>query len=275
MANLGYKEGENVKFIWKSIEGDVNLAPQVASSLLDKGPSVIVSITTPVSQAVYKQAKGKVPIVFCGVTDPISAGLVKSWGNEKGSGITGTSDRWPYAEQLDLIKELIPSAQKVGFPYNSGESNSQYAITVLEPLAKERNLELIKAEAPNIGAVRAAVDGLVNRKVDVIYVSSDNTVMAGFESILKVAYERKIPVIVGESANVERGGLASYSVNYKDLGIATADLVDKVLRGTEPGTLPIVTFKGEELVINLEAAQKMGVHIPEKIKSRAIIVGTK
>lgn len=274
MAELGYKDGENVKFVWKSIEGDVNLAPQVASSLLAEGPSVIMPITTPVSQAVYKQAKGKVPIVFCGVTDPISAGLVKSWENEKGSGITGTSDRWPYAEQLDLIKKLFPSAKKVGFPYNSGESNSQYALSVLEPLAKERNLELVKAVATNMGEVRQAVDSLMSRKVDVIYVSSDNTVMAGFEGILKVAYERKIPVIVGESANVERGGLATYSVNYKDLGVATANLVDKVLKGTEPGTLPVVTFKGEELVINLEVAQKMGVKIPEDMMKIAKIVRT-
>lgn len=102
-----------------------------------------------------------------------------------------------------------------------------------------------------------------------IYVSSDNTVMAGFEAVLKVSHERKIPVVVGESANVERGGLATYSVDYRRLGYSTADLVIRVLKGEEPGKIPVVTFEGEELYLNLDAARKMGVKIPESLLKRA------
>ncbi len=269
LAEKGYKDGENVRVIWKSIEGDVNLTPSVAQSLLNSNCNVIVSITTPVSQGVYKAAKGKVPVVFSGVTDPISAGLVKSWENEPGSGITGTSDRWPYAEQLDLIKTLVPSAKKVGFPYNSGESNSQYAIKQVTKLASERGLEVVPSVATNTTEVRRAAQTLVDQGVDAIYVSSDNTVMAGFEAVLKVSHERKIPVIVGESANVERGGLATFSVDYRRLGQSTADLVIRVLKGEEPGKIPVVTFEGEELYLNLDAARKMGVKIPESLLKKA------
>ena len=122
LTELGYRNGENVQLHSSSVEGNVNLASQMVSGLLAKGPDVIVAITTPISQAVAKQARGKVPVVFCGVTDPIGAGLVSSWENTPGSGITGTSDRWPYAEQLDLIKELVPKAKRIGIPFNSGES---------------------------------------------------------------------------------------------------------------------------------------------------------
>src|SRR5205807_1620626 len=99
--------------------------------------------------------------------------------------------------------------------------------------------------------------------------SSDNTVMAGFEAVLKVAYERKLPVIVGESANVERGGLATYSVDYRRLGESTADLVIRVLKGEEPGTIPVVTFQGEEVYLNADAARKMGVQLPEALLKKA------
>ena len=265
----GYNEGENIKILWKSVEGDVNLTSSVARSLLNSDIDVMMSITTPVSQGVYKVAKGKVPIVFCGVTDPISAGLVDSWENRPGSGITGTSDRWPYAEQLDLILTIVPQAQKVGFPYNSGEANSQYAIKQVTELAKERGLIIVPSVATNPVEVRKAAESLADQGVDVLYVSSDNTVMAGFEAVLKVAHERKIPVIVGESANVERGGLATYSVDYRRLGKETADLIIRVLEGEEPGTIPVITFEGEEFYLNLEAAQKMGVEIPESLREKA------
>lgn len=269
LKERGYIDGKNIKIVRKSIEADVNLAPAVAQSLLNSDCDVLVSVTTPVSQAVVKAAKHKVPLVFCGVTDPISAGLVDSWKNKPGSGITGTSDRWPYAEQLDLIKTLVPKAKRVGFPYNAGEANSQYALTQVEPLAKERGLEIVKAVANNPGDVRKAAETLASSGVDVIYVSSDNTVMAGFEGVLKVAHERRIPVIVGESANVERGGLATYSVDYRRLGEATADLVIRVLKGEEPGTIPVVTFEGEELYLNADAAEKMGVELPPALLKKA------
>jgi len=265
----GYKDGEKVNILWKSVEGDVNLASSVAQSLLNSDVDLVMSITTPVSQGVFKSARGKVPIVFCGVTDPISAGLVDSWENKHGSGITGTSDRWPYAEQLDLIKTLIPAAKKVGFPYNSGEANSQYAIKQVTKLAGDRGLEIAPSVATNASEVRMATESLADQGVDVIYVSSDNTVMAGFEAVLKVAYERKLPVVVGESANVERGGLATYSVDYKRLGRETADLVIRILEGEEPGRIPVVTFDGEELYLNIDAAAKMGVELPESLKTKA------
>jgi putative ABC transport system substrate-binding protein len=272
MKERGFEEGKNIHFLWKNIEGDVNLAPSVASSLLNSDVNLIMSITTPVSQAVAKAARGKVPIVFCGVTDPISAGLVESWENKPGSGITGTSDRWPYAEQLDLIKTLLPSAKKIGFPYNSGEANSQYALTQVKPLAEQRGLTIVPMVATNPGEVRLAAEALAEQGVDVIYVSSDNTVMAGFDAVLKVSYERKLPVIVGESANVERGGLATFSVDYKQLGYGTADLVIRVLKGEEPGSIPVLTFKGEQLYLNADAAKKMGVNLSPELVSKAVKV---
>jgi putative ABC transport system substrate-binding protein len=265
----GYKDGENVKILWKSVEGDVNLTSSVAQSLLNSDVDVIVSITTPISQGIYKAFKNKVPIIFCGVTDPISAGLVDSWDNRRGSGITGTSDRWPYAEQLDLIRVLVPKATRIGFPYNAGEANSQYAYAQVTKLAKPRNLIIVPSAATNPNEVRKAAESLADQGVDVIYVASDNTVMAGFQAVLKVAHERKLPVVVGESANVERGGLATYSVDYRRLGRSTADLVVRVLNGEDPGTIPVQTFEGEELYLNLDAAEKMGVAIPESLMKKA------
>lgn len=272
LSERGYLEGKNIKILWKSVEGDVNLASTVAQSLLDSHVDAIMSITTPVSQAVYNVAKGKVPVIFCGVTDPISAGLVMSWNNTPGSGVTGTSDRWPYAEQLDLIKTMLPNVKRVGFPYNSGEANSQYALRQILPLAESRGMEIVTTVANNANEVNRAVEALANRGIDAIYVSSDNTVMAGFPAVLKIAHQRRIPVFVGESANVEKGGLATFSVDYRQLGAITADLVIRVLSGEDPGKIPVATFEGKELYINLQAAQDMGVSVDSSLVRKAFKV---
>lgn len=275
MSALGYVDGKNVSMAWSSVDGNVNLAPQMISGLLSKGPKVIVAITTPIAQAVAKQARGIVPIVFCGVTDPIGAGLVDSWENRPGSGITGTSDRWPYAEQLDLVKQFVPNAKRVGIPYNSGESNSIYAIEQINRLAKEKGLEIVPAVVTSTTEVYKAVESLLARGVDVIYTGSDNTIMAGFQSVLKIAYERRIPVIVGESANVERGGMATYSVDYSELGKETARLVDRILKGEEAGSIPVATFKGTTLFLNVKAAERMGVKVDPELQKKATILETK
>ena len=269
LKEKGYEDGKQIKLLIKSVEGEVTKAPAMAQALASSPAKVIVSLTTPVSQAVYAEVKGKKPLVFCGVTDPVGAGLVKSWENEPGSGVTGTSDRWPYAEQLDLIKKILPKAAKVGFPFNSGEANSQYALREVRRLAGERKLVIMEAPVTSTAEIPTAIRSLIGRGVDAIYVSSDNTLMSGFNAVLQAAHERHVPVFVGESANVEKGGLATYSVDYERLGEVTADIVIKVLEGAEPGTIPVATFSGEELHINLDAAKRMGVTVPPDLIEKA------
>jgi len=275
MKELGYEDGKNIQLKWSSIDGNLNLISAVIDGLMKKSPDVIVPITTPISQTTVKKLRGKIPIVFCGVTDPVGSKIVKSLKNEIGSGVTGTSDLWPFAEQLDLLKEIMPKAKRIGIPYNKGEENSQYALDIIIPLAKKRNLEIITANAPEALAVRKAVDSLVIRGIDAIFVTADNTVMTGFPAILKVAHERKIPVFVGDSASVESGGLATYSVDFTKLGISTANILDRVLKGEKPGSIPVATFTGEYLYLNPEAAVRMGISISKEILDRAKIVKTK
>ncbi|MDW7761985.1 MAG: ABC transporter substrate-binding protein [Acidobacteriota bacterium] len=274
LAELGYRDKESIILLWGSVDGNLNLAPQMISGLLSRGPDVMVAITTPISQAVMKRAQGRIPLIFCGVTDPVGAGLVPSWENHPDSGVTGTSDRWPYAEQMDLIRQLLPDAKRVGIPFNSGEANSQYALEQIQALAPDKGFHVITAVATTPADVYKAVDSLVSRGAEVIYTGSDNTVMAGFQSVLKISHERKIPVIVGESATVEQGGLGTYSVNYSELGRSTADLVIRILKGEKPGEIPIVTFKGSRLILNPDAAQRMGVVLNEELLRSAEIVYT-
>lgn len=115
LERQGFHEGKNVRYIIRNANGQVQLAANIATELASQGPDVIVAITTPMAQAVAKSAR--CPVVFAAVTDPVGAGLVKSL--DKGEEmVTGTSDAWPYQDQLKLIRKISPKAKRLGVLYN-------------------------------------------------------------------------------------------------------------------------------------------------------------
>ena len=122
LAAAGYKEGENLTFVYKSAQGNAATAAQIARQFAGEGPTVIVPISTPSAQAVAAATRD-IPIVFSAVSDPVGAQLVKSM-DKPGGNITGLSDMSPVAEHVALIKEILPNVKKLGFLYNSGEANS-------------------------------------------------------------------------------------------------------------------------------------------------------
>lgn len=269
LTREGYIEGKNIKYIVMNANGQIQLAPAIAREIAIRRPDVTVAITTPIAQAVAKVVDG--PIVFAAVTDPVGAGLLKSL-DKPPPNITGTSDAWPYQDQLQLIHDITPSVRRLGILYNPGEPSSQYGMRQLRRLAPRMGFKIVDGPVNSPIDVYPVAESL-SRRVDALFLSSDNTAIAGMAGALKVAVEHKIPYYVGDSGSVEKGGLAAVSVGYFQLGVETGKRVVRMLRGER--SIPVYVARGSEIYVNTASAKLMGVSIPRSVLQRATRVYNK
>ncbi|NLH68663.1 MAG: ABC transporter substrate-binding protein, partial [Brooklawnia sp.] len=207
-----------------------------------------------------------VPVLFTAVTDAETAELVAS--NEApGANVTGTSDMNPVAEQIALVKQVAPDAQTVGIIYSSGEPNSVVQVELARDAAQKEGLTVVEKTVAEGSQVLQAAQTL---DVDAIYVPTDNLVVNSLESVLQVAEERKIPVIVGETDSVKRGGLITLGLDYHALGVQTGEMAIRILtEGADPSEMPVEFQKQARLVINTAAAERMGVTLPQSLLDEA------
>lgn len=266
LGKEGFVEGKNVEYITESANGQIQLSATIANDLVSRRPTVIVPLTTPMTQAVLKVAQpADIPIVFATVTDPVGAGIVQSLDVPERN-ITGTSDAWPFEAQMKLIRELTPDVKRLGLLFNPGEAASQYGVRQVHKYAPELGFTIVEGAVSSTNDVFPVARGLIGR-VDALFLSSDNTVIPGMAGALQVAIQNRIPLYVGDSGSVQKGGLAAVSVGYYALGVDTGRLVARVLRGER--TIPIIVEQGTEIYLNARSAELMGVKIPEEVIKRA------
>ncbi len=257
---------ENVTYDIQNAQGDMATATTIGRKFVGDRVDLILAIATPTAQATA-QVTSEIPILITAVTDPVAAGLINNM-TEPGTNVTGTTDMTPVQTQLELLLEIVPTAKRVGVLFNVGEVNSVVQVDLAKSAAKKLGLEIVEAGATSSGEVLEAARSLVGR-VDAIYVPTDNTVVSALESVIMVAEEHNLPLIVGEEDSVERGGLATTGINYYDLGFQTGLMAINVLNGADPAGIPIQSADRVETVINLEAARNMGVEIPASLLARA------
>ncbi|PCK87199.1 ABC transporter permease [Rhizobium sophoriradicis] len=266
LTAAGYKEGESLKFVFESAQGNPATAAQIARQFAGDEPNVIVPISTPSAQAVVSATRD-IPVVFTAVSDPLGAQLVKNM-DKPGGNVTGLSDMSPVGEHLALIKEIVPKVKTIGYLYNSGEANSVSLLAVLKAEAEKAGLTVVESAATKSAEVQGATRALVGR-ADAIYVPTDNTIISALEGAVAVAEESKLPLFTADTDSVSRGSIAALGFNYYDVGKQTGEIVVRVLKGENPGEIPVKTAAGSDLVVNKAAAAKMGVTLPESVLSRA------
>ncbi|NQV47090.1 MAG: ABC transporter substrate-binding protein [Rhodospirillaceae bacterium] len=267
LAENGFKEGGNLSVEFQSAQGDMGTAGQIARKFVGDKPDVILAIATPSAQTVVSAARGGIPIVFSAVTDPVSAKLVTN-PDMPGGNVTGVSDMSPIGKHLDLIREITPNAKRVGVPFNPGEANAVVLLNLLKEMAPSRGLTIVEAPAPDTNSVLAAARSLVG-KVDVIYTPTDNTVVSALEGIIKVGMDAKIPVYAGDTDSVPRGAIAALGFDYYDVGRQTGQIVLRVLKGENPGSIAVQGIDKTSLHINPDSAAKMGVTFSDAVTKRA------
>lgn len=265
-ADAGYVEGETVKFDLQNAQADQATAVTIANKFASDKVDLVLAIATPAAQA-SAQAITSIPVLFTAVTEPQEAGLVDSW-EKPGDNVTGTSDLNPVEEQLALVKEIAPDASTVGIVYSSGEVNSAVQVDLAKKAAKGLGLTITEATISNSSEVAQAVESLGD--VDAFYIPTDNAVVESLESVIQVAESKKIPLIVGEGDSVERGGLATYGLDYFDLGYQTGKMAIRILKdGEKPAEMAVETLDKISLVLNPAAAERMGVTLSDELLTRA------
>ncbi|MEG1374907.1 MAG: ABC transporter substrate-binding protein [Comamonas sp.] len=266
----GFESGKNLKWQYQSAQGNTGTAAQIARKFVGDKPDAIVAIATPSAQAVVASTKS-VPVVFSAVTDPVVAKLVPSWEASK-TNVTGVSDLLALDKQMNLVKQVVPGAKRIGMVYNPGEANSVVVVKELQKLMPTLGMTLVEAAAPRSVDVSSAARSLIG-KVDVIYTSTDNNVVSAYEALVKVGQDAKIPLVASDTDSVKRGAVAAYGINYRDLGEQTGRMVARILKGEAPGTIKPEVSTKMELFVNPTAAEKQGIKLSDAlVKSAAQVV---
>jgi len=271
LAAAGFVECENLEIIEGNAEGDIATLSTIAQQFVDEDVDLIVATSTPALQAAFNATKdlGGPPIVFNAVTSPYAAGIAEA-PDDHPDWVIGIQALGPVAEALGLIPELMPDVQTIGYIYNPAEANSVVNTEIARPAAEERGLTFEIATISNSNEVQAAAEALVARGAEAFFISTDSTVVAGLEGLIKVANENDIPFFANDTASAQRGAAVALGLDYYVDGVETGELAVGILNGELdiPSTL-IVEQDAGSLVVNLTAAAEQGLEIPQSFLDRA------
>lgn len=265
-ANQGFvaaldDSGISYEIDQQNAQNDQSACQTIAEKLVNDGNDLILAIATPAAQAVAG-ATSEIPILVTAVTDPADAGLVDS--NEvPGGNVSGTSDLTPVKEQIDLLKQLVPNAKKVGVLYCTAESNSVFQADMAQAACAEAGLESEVFTVSSSNEIQQVVESMVG-KVDALYAPTDNTIAAGMATVCMVANDNGLPVICGEAGMVDAGGLATYGIDYYQLGyMAGGQAIEILVNGADVSKMPIGYLSADrcELKTNQETADALGIDL--------------
>ena len=272
LAEAGYVDGENITIHQLSAAAESANCPSIADTLINEGSDLILAVATPCASAI-KEKTSDIPVLFTAVTDPAGSGLIES-NDAPGANLTGTSDMNPVEQQIALAKQILPDAQKAAIFYCSSESNSKIQADLAAAAIEDQGMTSVVKTVSAIDEAKSAIESLKGQ-VDFIYIPTDNTLADGMTTVSAAANDCGIPTIVGESGMVGNGALATYGINYYELGKATAAMAVKVLNGEDTATMPVEYQTSEdvlEIAINTETADKLGITIPDDILAKATIL---
>ncbi|MEG6616949.1 ABC transporter substrate-binding protein [Peptococcaceae bacterium 1198_IL3148] len=266
LAENGYKDGDKLMVDYQNAQSDQSNLQTIANKFVQKDYDLVLAVATPSAMTMANATKD-IPILITAVTDPVSAKLVNSI-EKPGTNVTGTTDLNPVKDQLQLIKDIVPTVKKVGIIYNSSEVNSQVQVDIADQVAPEMGIELVKVTVTASSEVMQAAQSMVGR-VDAFYLPTDNMVISSLPAVMKVAEENKLAVICGESDAVKSGALATIGIDYYQLGRTTGEMALEILNGANPAEMAIQGQTGSDIVINLKTAETTGITVPEEIQAKA------
>jgi len=251
----------------------------IADYFISLDVDLICAIATPCVIAAATAVEGTdIPVVFNSVTNPADVGI-DDW-EEPGGQVTGASDMAPVEPQIQLILDIFEAnditLDKLGIMYNAGEPNSVYQVDVQLAgaiTALRLAVEVVAATVSTGADIPAAVQTLVGAGVDVIWVPTDNTVVAGIEGLVGPCEENDVPLFAADTATVERGVIGCWGLDYYDLGYTSGEMAAEILlQGANPATMPIQTAPANLLYLNPGAAERMGLTIPQSLIDMATYV---
>ncbi len=266
LAEEGFVEGENITIDRANAQGDQANCAIIARKFQDDQVDLVHAISTPNAQAQVKVSK-TIPIVFSSVTDPVKTGIAPKLG-KTGTNVTGVSDRWPIELQCKMYQNIVPYVKKWGTIYNPGDVNVTFHIKEMKEAIEALGGELVEAHVSNSAEVMQAAQSLVGR-VQAIHITSDNTTVSAFESVVKVCNANDIALFAGDRDSVPRGAVAVYGLDYYKVGYTAGKKAARILKGEDPGEIPAGLAAGYSLWVSLKNAKDQGVALPETLLRHA------
>ncbi len=265
----GIEEGKNLTVEYKNAAADMGTAGQISASFATSDTDLICGIATPSAQSCFNAAmETEIPVIYTAVTDPVAAELADEEGNPAGE-VTGTSDKLPVEQQLEMIRTMLPEAKIIGILYTTSEANSESAIKEYEALASDYDFTIETAGITATSDIPLAAQGLLE-KVDCLTNLTDNTVVSSLPAILEMANEKNIPVFGSEIEQVKIGCLAAEGLDYIALGRQTGKMAAQILKGeAKASQLPYETIEEASFYVNRKVAENLGVEVPEELMDSA------
>lgn len=269
MRELGWIEGQNIAYDRVYADDQQQMLPRLAAELVARKPELIYAPPTPAALAA-KQATQGTPIVFGAVSDPVGSGLVTSLARPGGN-VTGIS---VFAESLapkrvELLREILPGLKRLGLLRDPTDPAAKLDQQALAPLAAPLGLTVVVAEVAKPADLDAAVASLVAERVDAIVLAASPLFYNARARLIELVNQRRVPVIAYRTQYADAGALFAYGASNPDSLRRSALVVDKVLKGAKPADIPVEQATLFELVVNVKAANALGITIPRTILLRA------
>jgi putative tryptophan/tyrosine transport system substrate-binding protein len=270
MARLGWKEGQNLKIEYRYLDArQENVAPLVAEVVAMEVDAIVV--WSPQLAIAAKQATARTPIIFLVVFDPVEFGLVSNL-PKPGSNITGISGLSSveiFAKRLQILNEVVPSLTRVAILFSSEQNRGGGNKAALTAAAHTMNVALYDTEVQSLPDVKTALENAKGAGVQALYVWPSGFAFSFASQISAFALQAHLPSIYPFKEAAVSGGLIAYAADLNELTRRAVAYVDKILRGTFPGDLPVEQLSKYELLINLQTANALGLAIPPTLLARA------
>ena len=269
LRDLGYIEGQNIVFDYRFAEGQAKTLDELAAELVRLGPDVIVTVASGAALAA-KRATSTIPIVMATVGEPVGIGLVSSLARPGGN-ITGVTlyGSELARKRLELLKEAIPGVRRIALLGNIANPFSAFSWNEIQPAGPSLELELRLFTISELGEFPATFAAIQGSGSDALFVLSDALFNAARREIARLATQHRLPSMFEGREFVEAGGLLAYGPNIAEMTRRSASLIVKIIKGANPGDLPIEQPTTFELSVNVQTGRALGITIPATVLLRA------
>jgi putative ABC transport system substrate-binding protein len=267
METYGYIENKNIVYLNDGPAGKIENLKAMVQKQLQEGVDLFFVSSTPGALAVQNATMNTaIPVVFCPVNDPVASGIVASL-EYPGGNITGIKLPFGEKERFEWLKKIIPSAKRILLPYTPGDKSSEFSRLEAYYAAEESGITLVEEPVAGKG-VLADVLGRHRTDVDAIFLPRDSSIESYIAQFVDFADKNRLPLSTPSLQQVEMGALFTYGFVHADMGRQAARIVNEILKGSKPSSLPVETAKNH-LVINLDTAKKIGLTLPDTLLSKA------
>ena len=269
LRDLGWVEGKNISIEYRYAEGRHDRLPDLAADLVRLKVDVIATTATSDALAAQKATRA-IPIVMVAGGDPVANGLVESLARPGGN-VTGLS-QMPQelsGKRLELLKEMVPKLSRVAVLWNPQSASATLNWKEIQQPARQLGIQLHSLEVRSPNDLDKAFEAAIRARAGALAILPDPVITTNLKRIADLAAKSRLPSIYQSSDFADAGGLVTYGPDRADLFRRAATYVDKILKGTKPGDLPVEQPTKLELVVNLKTAKALGITIPQSVLFRA------